>query len=354
VDELRERALGGGWRKLVVDGLTAEPVDLRRGAAVKLVDGPRTETVPREAWPERLDALLGEARHVHLHGPEGDLHARRTKKGRWLVSRGRASSPAAPRGTHDREVVRPLPDDHPLFAATRVSRDKRRQVQHYVELLRPLPLWGRERIRVVDAGCGKAYMSLALVAYGREVGTRVELVGLDANPGVIETVRGIAAELGYDEASFEATTIAGYAAPEPIDLLVSLHACDTATDEAIAAGVRLEAEAIVVAPCCQHELAVQLAGTPKDALLRHGLLLGRQADLLTDALRAAALEAVGYRVEVMEFVATEHTPKNVMLRAVRSPSPARTARAAAEFAELRDRYRVDPAIQRLLRVPVSA
>ena len=158
-------------------------------------------------------------------------------------------------------------------------------------------------------------MSLALVAYGRELGTRVELVGLDSNPGVIETVRGVADTLGYDEASFEATAIVDYASEAPVDLLVSLHACDTATDEAIAAGVRLGADAIVVAPCCHHELAGQIATGGKDALLRHGLLLGRQADLVTDALRASALEMLGYRVDVIEFVSAEHTAKNVMLRA---------------------------------------
>jgi SAM-dependent methyltransferase len=217
-----------------------------------------------------------------------------------------------------------------------------------------LPLWERDTIRVVDAGCGKAYMSLALVAYGREVGTRVELVGLDTNEHVIETVRAIAEELGYDEARFEATSIDAYESDRPIDLLVSLHACDTATDEAIAAGVRLGAEAIVVAPCCHHELAAQIAGQ-KDALLRHGLLLGRQADLVTDALRAAALETLGYRVDVIEFVSTEHTAKNVMLRAERAPSPPRAERAAAEYVELRDRWGVDPAIERLLgdRLAVS-
>src|SRR5438477_91782 len=141
-------------------------------------------------------------------------------------------APAAPTEAHDREVRHPLPKDHPLFKATRISRDKERQVQHYVELLRGLPIWERARIRVVDAGCGKAYMSLALVAYGREAGTRVELVGLDANPGVVDTVRGIAGRLGYDEARFEVTTIAAWSTEEPVDLLVSLHACDTATDEA--------------------------------------------------------------------------------------------------------------------------
>ena len=332
--------------------MTATPVDLARGAAVKLVDGARTETVDRDAWPARLDELLGGATHAHLLAPDGDVHARRTRKGRWLVSTGKPSSTAPANAEHDRAKHHPLPPDHPLFRVTRSSRDKQRQVQHYVELLRPLPLWERDRIRVLDAGCGKAYMSLALVAYGRERGTRVELVGLDTNPTVIETVRAIAAELGYDEARFEVTSIAGYESDEPIDLLVSLHACDTASDEAIAAGVRLGADAIVVAPCCHHELAGQLAARDKDALLRHGLLLGRQADLLTDALRASALELAGYRVDVIEFIDSEHTPKNVMLRAERSPSASRARRAAREYVELRDRFGVAPAIERLLDLPV--
>ena len=359
MEQLRSRALGEGWRKLVVDGVAATPVTLKRGPAIKIVDGPRTETVERADWESRLDTLLAAARNVHLLAPEGDVHARRTKKGKWLVSRGKASSPAPVADAHDREPQRALPADHPLFRATGISRDKERQVQHYVELLRPLPLWQRETIRVVDAGCGKAYMSLALVAYGREIGTRVQLVGLDTNPDVIETVRAIADQLGYDEARFEATAIDDYASTdsnntERIDLLVSLHACDTATDEAIAAGVRLGAEAIVVAPCCHHELAAQIAGK-SDALLRHGLLLGRQADLVTDALRASALEMLGYRVDVMEFVSAEHTAKNVMLRAEHAPSAARTRRAEAEYVELRDRWEVDPAIERLLgdRLAVS-
>jgi SAM-dependent methyltransferase len=348
MDELRERASGVGWRKLVVDGTTATPVELKRGAGVKLEHDGRTETVARQVWPERLDGLLADARHVHLLAPDGDLHARRTRKGRWLVSRGRPSSAAPAAGTHDRVRAYPLPPDHPLFDATKVTPDKYRQVQHYVELLRTLPLWQRDRIRVVDAGCGKAYMSLALVAYGREVGTRVELVGLDANPGVLETVASLAHRLGYEEARFVATTIAEYEDDAPIDLLVSLHACDTATDEAIAAGVRLGAEAIVVAPCCHRELAGQLAAREKDAVLRHGLLLGRQADLLTDALRAGVLEMLGFRVDVMEFVAAEHTAKNVMIRAVRAPSPRRAARARKEYEALIGRWGVEPSLERLL------
>jgi SAM-dependent methyltransferase len=352
MNELREVALGRDWRKLVADGVAATPVELRRGPAVKVVDGVRTETVPHASWPARLDQLLETARNVHLHAPDGDLHARRTKRGRWLVSRGKPSSTVPADPGHDRAKQHPLPVDHPLFAATHSSPAKRRQVQHYVELLRPLPLWERERIRVVDAGCGKAYLSLALVAYARERGTQIDLVGLDLNPGVVQTVRDVAGQLGYDEASFEATSIAAYQSDEPIDLLVSLHACDTATDEAIAAGVRLGAEAIVVAPCCHHELAAQIEGRSADALLRHGLLLGRQADLITDALRAAALETVGYQVDVIEFVSAEHTAKNLLLRAVHEPSPGRERRALDQYRELRDRYGVDPAVGRLVGGPL--
>jgi SAM-dependent methyltransferase len=353
MNELRELALGREWRKLVADGVAASPVELRRGPAIKIVDGVRTETIPLQSWPTRLDALLETARNVHLHAPSGDVHARRTKRGRWLVSHGRPSSTSAAAPRHDREKHHPLPASHPLFAATHSSPAKRRQVQHYVELVRALPVWGRERVRVLDAGCGKAYLSLALIAYGRESGTQVELVGLDVNPNVIATVREVADSLGYDEARFEATSIASYRSEERVDLLVSLHACDTATDEAIAAGVRLQAESIVVAPCCHHELAAQIAAADPDALLRHGLLLGRQADLVTDALRAAALESVGYRVDVVEFVSAEHTAKNLLLRAVRAPSPGRSRRALAQYRELRGRYAVDPAVGRLLGGPLA-
>jgi len=126
VEQLRSRALGEGWRKLVVDGVSATPVTLKRGPAVKIVDGPRTETVERADWESRLDTLLAAARNVHLLAPDGDVHARRTKKGKWLVSRGKASSTAPVADAHDREPQRALPADHPLFRATGISRDKER------------------------------------------------------------------------------------------------------------------------------------------------------------------------------------------------------------------------------------
>jgi SAM-dependent methyltransferase len=349
--------------------LVASPVGLKRGAAVKLVEtvGRREETrnVPLADWPMQLRALLEEALlGVDVVGPAGDWHARRTKKGRWLVTRGKPSAPSSKRGlaAHDRSPVYPLPPGDPevakLFAATGATADKQRQVQHYVELLRPLPIWSRPGpLRVVDAGCGKAYMSLALYLHARRQGREVALVGVDSNPEVVERVRRIAGELGYEGARFETATILDYARgrEEPVDLLVSLHACDTATDEAIAAGVRLGAEAIVLAPCCQHECLVQINRALAERgpgvwrpVVEHGILRARLADLVTDSLRSSALEALGYRAEAIEFVAAEHTTKNLMIRAVKDPNAPRSARALREYHELADTWGVKPTLEALV------
>ena len=354
-DVRREAGSLGAWRKLVVGTVTATPVELRRGPAVKLVDGARTETVEADAWPARLDALLEDADRVHLLSPEGDLHARRTKKGRWLVSRGRPSTTAPVSLAHDQARHYPLAQDNPLFVATGLvspegrlrqqHADKYRQAQHYVELLRPLAVWERDEVHVVDAGAGKAYMSLALLAWARSTGKRARLTAVDVNPAVLDSVARVAGRLGYDVETI-AAPIVEY--DGPCDLLVSLHACDTATDEAIAAGVKLGAEAIVVAPCCHRELAAQIAARPKDALLRHGVLLGRQADLITDALRSSMLELHGYRAEAIEFVAAEHTAKNLMIRSERRDDPAARERAGREYRELADAWGVHPAVERLL------
>jgi SAM-dependent methyltransferase len=373
-EELADAELIETWSKAVLrrpgrGRLVASPVGLRRGPAVKLVEtvGRREETrnVPLADWPGELRSLLDEPLlGIDVVGSAGDWHARRTKKGRWLVSRGKPSSPTARRGlpAHDRRPLHPLPPEAAevarLFAATGATPDKQRQVQHYVELLRPLPIWaGSGPLRVVDAGCGKAYMSLALYLYAKRRGREVELVGVDSNPEVVERVRGIAAELGYDGARFEAATILDYARrrEEPVDLLVSLHACDTATDEAIAAGVRLGAEAIVLAPCCQHECLVQINHALAKRgpgvwgpVVEHGILRARLADLVTDSLRSSALEALGYRAEAIEFVAAEHTTKNLMIRAVKAPNRARAKRALSEYRELADTWGVKPMLEGLV------
>ena len=359
-----------GWSRLV-----GTPVTLRDGVGVKLVAtvGAReeTETVRAADWDARRAALLEEPfDQAHVQSPAGDVHARRTRRAAcwWLAGarRGRRRSPSP---AHDRRRGRALDPDDPevtrLFIATGLAgdsgrirtahRDKERQLQHYLELLRPLEvLQGEGPLRILDAGCGKAYMSLALLTYARRLGHAPTLTGLDREPGVIATVAGIAAELGEEDATFEATSIADWTAAHadaPVDLLVSLHACDTATDEALAAGVHLGARAIVLAPCCHHELSTLLDEAAAPAgIVRHGLLRSRYCDLVTDAFRAALLELHGYRADVIEFVAAEHTARNVMIRAERRARPDARARerAQAAYDELRPLWRAPGAAERLL------
>jgi hypothetical protein len=257
-----------------------------------------------------------------------------------------------------------LQELHILTREGRINQDSRRklkQVHHLVQfiekLLLEIPGEGGHPT-LADHGAGKSYLGFILYDLFFQQRGVGHIYGIETRAELVERSRELARRLGFERMSFLHLSAADAAdaaqLPEKIDVVTGLHACDTATDDAIAAGVRLGAEALVVAPCCHHELAAQLATQEKDAMLRHGLLLGRQADLVTDALRAAALEMLGYRVDVIEFVSTEHTAKNVMLRAERAPSPARADRAAAEYLELRDRFGVEPAIERLLTLPVSS
>lgn len=395
---LRDEAATGAWLKGVFshpasagwEKVVAEPVALARGPAVKLTlttDGRlRTDSVDVSDWPDRLAELLGDGpAHINVLGRSNDWHARFSKSGRWLTSRGKPSlvvSPAAPLPAHDRHPQHPLPVSDPavrrLFIETGLyslngqlrgeAAGKYRQVQHYIELLRPLTLWDAgytpERpLRILDAGCGKAYLSLALYQYAILRGIPVSMLGIDANPEVVATVERIATRLGYEGARFEAATIAeATAAAGPVDLLVSLHACDTATDEALAAGLTLQAQAIVLAPCCHNELFAQIevnrrsgdlpAAERWPATLDSGLLLHRQAEIVTDSLRAAALEVLGYRVDVMEFVSPEDSARNVMIRAERrlagQGANAAAARGFAAYRALANEWNVKPALETLL------
>ncbi len=227
--------------------------------------------------------------------------------------------------------------------------DKFRQVNRFLELVDDvvpsLPADGT--LRIVDFGCGKSYLTFALhhlltVLRGREV----ELVGLDLKEDVIATCSALADRLGSRGLSFRRGEISGFEAGGQIDLVVSLHACDTATDDALAQAVRWESSVILAVPCCQREAYRQIESDLLQPLLRHGLAKERFAALVTDTLRAQLLELAGYRTQLVEFVDLEHTPKNVLIRAVRGKPAAPESRRAYE--ELRDSLGLDPALERLL------
>jgi SAM-dependent methyltransferase len=227
--------------------------------------------------------------------------------------------------------------------------DKFRQVNRFLELVDdvvPALPTGRT-LRVVDFGCGKSYLTFALHHLLTELrGREVEIVGLDLKEDVIEACAALATRTGAAGLRFERGEIAGFDAGGEVDLVVSLHACDTATDEALAQAVRWRAAVILAVPCCQKEAYGQIRSDLLAPLLRHGLAKERFAALATDTLRAQLLELAGYRTQLVEFVALEHTPKNVLIRAVRGRPAGPEARRAYE--ELRDSLGLAPSLERLL------
>jgi Methyltransferase domain len=222
--------------------------------------------------------------------------------------------------------------------------DKFRQVNRFLELVDDvLP---RRPLRIVDFGSGKSYLTFALYhLLAVERGEPVEVVGLDLKEDVIERCRALAVTLGYEGLRFEVGDIALFDG-ERADVVVSLHACDTATDAALERAVRWGAEVILAVPCCQHELYGQVNDEALSPLLSHGILRERFAALATDAARAQLLEAVGYDTQVIEFVDLDHTAKNLLIRAVRRGSV--DPDAMERYRVFKQRLAIDPALERAL------
>lgn len=212
-------------------------------------------------------------------------------------------------------------------AAGRVRRErygKFRQINRYLEFLRDLmpALPAEGPLRVVDFGSGKAYLTFALYRYlsgayaGPAEGRDVEVVGLDLKEDVVAFCESVARKLDFQGLCFRQGDVARYeAGADRPHLVVSLHACDTATDEALAAGIAWGCEALMAVPCCQHEFAPLMKNDAMEPLLRHGIAADRLAALVTDSSRVLMLEAFGYQAELVEFIETEHTPKNLLIRA---------------------------------------
>ena len=203
-------------------------------------------------------------------------------------------------------------------------------------------------LNIIDGACGKSYLSFILYHFLRnEWNIDARFQGIDTNPNLINRCRQIQGSLSYDFMDFFNDTIQNFKSESPVGLFYSLHGCDTASDEVIAAGVNLNSKVIIVVPCCHFELRSQLRKNPLSALTKFGLFEERFATLLTDSLRALALEAASYDVSVFRFVTDDVSPKNTLLRAVKrdsGPNP----RSLQQYRELRDMFGVSPTIERLL------
>lgn len=226
--------------------------------------------------------------------------------------------------------------------------DKFRQINRFLEyiedILPSLPT-GRE-LRILDFGCGKSYLTFAIYYYLKVLkGYPVRITGLDLKEDVIRHCNELAAKYGYDKLEFLCGDIAYYDGCSQVDMVVTLHACDTATDYALAKAVGWGAKVILSVPCCQHELNKQIKNDLLSPVLHYGILKERMAALMTDGLRAQILEANGYRTQILEFIDMAHTPKNLLIRAVYN---GHCADNKAQIDELLAAFDVNPTLYRLL------
>ena len=368
LEKLRVSLADGSFVKLTLSEPGEVAGDLRNvyGRVVEIKGAPQlslvfhharrdvTKNFPVAEGVECVGELLGESfGRGYLFTTAGDWQWRR---GVLKASRPRFS--VAPAPEHDRKKVAPLDAAAPYLVALGVTNattgeprpgmaDKLRQIQRFTELLGHLlddsPLRERRELRVLDLGAGKGYLTFATHAFLRSRGIDVEVTGVEVREDLAAFTERTARELGCDGLHFVRGAIGDYKPPAPIDVLIALHVCDTATDDALALGLRSGAALLVAAPCCHKEVRAQLQSPPVlGDVLRHGILAEREAELVTDGLRALLLEIHGYKASVFEFISPEHTSKNLMLAAHRrakslDPAPLRKRlHALLDFYGLRE------------------
>ena len=370
-EEIRTRVLGAGFMKLVQvvrrNGKTFKialrPVEIggeKKFQAEMTDEGQvQVKNLTANAAAEGLEEIIAQrgARDLHLMTSTGDLHVRVTKKGHVLVSRSAEMAREAKVEPHDRVKNLPLTrfDSAALLRAIGIAdgegrirasmRGKYDQVNEFLKVVdETVEAGAKGPFTVVDCGCGKAYLTFALYFYLTQVKQipQVTVYGVDRRADVIASANKTAQALDVaDKVKFTVSDLAAFNV-EKAELVVSLHACDTATDEALAKGVEWRARYILSAPCCQHELQKTLADKGAFAgLMRQSILRERLCDILTDSFRAQIMRILGFKTQVVEFVSSEATARNILIKCeygVKAGQPG----PVSEYLELRDYWHVTP------------
>ena len=226
--------------------------------------------------------------------------------------------------------------------------DKFKQLNRFLEMLQDvLPKLDKDKkLKIIDFGCGKAYLTFALYFYLHEMlGYDLDVIGLDLKQDVITHCQELAVKLGYKGLKFQVGDINQFSPEGNVDMMIALHACDTATDAALEKAIRWQAGVILCVPCCQHELYGQVSNDAFMPILKHGILKERFAALATDAARAHLLEILGYDCQVLEFIDLEHTPKNLLIRAVRKTTNLCFKHVLDEYQKFRKALNIKPSLE---------
>ena len=342
------------------------PVQLKDGLRLQLVMSEEKQDTTKNIGidAEKILELLNSGyANVLVEFTTGSYSLRITKKGEALIHEAKGVFERSV--SHDRTKERLLDASDPFLIEVGISdhkgsikpsmQDKYRQVEEFLRILEPALPEKKEKLSIVDLGCGHAYLTFATHQYLRKSGIDAHVIGIDVRENSRDRNNAIAKKLGItDSIEFRAEEISEMKI-ESADIAIALHACDTATDDAIAWGVQHGVQLLLIAPCCHHDLQVQIQDIPEPwpMLTRHGIMRERLGDLLTDSFRTQILKLLGYRVDAIEFVGGEHTPRNLMIRATKTgakPEPIEIAR----YKEMLAQWNVNPALAQRLAKELGA
>lgn len=289
----------------------------------------------------------------HLFTINNDFQLDIGKKGKSRLNIAKPTFTVKPTASHDREKKRFVQQDSFYLQALGITsdrgeikhkqQDKWKQINKFVETLGRLfensLLAGKQEIKIVDMGCGKGYLTFATYDYFKNIlGLKVKVTGVDTKSQLVGLCNDIAKTCEFNDLEFVNGWIGDYDLQET-DILIALHACNTATDDAIYKGIKANADLIVVAPCCHQEIRPQIQSPEMfSGILRHGIMLERTAETITDGLRSLLLEKSGYSTKLFEFIATEHTPKNNMLVGTRLENKGEVAEVTRQITEIKEFY----------------
>jgi len=346
--------------------LDIRPVQLKDGLKLQLVMSEEKQDTTKNIdidGSKILELLSGGYANILVEFTTGSYSLRITKKGEALIHEAKGVFERFV--SHDRTKERLLDASDPFLIEVGISdhkgsikpsmQDKYRQVEEFLRILEPALPEKKEKLSIVDLGCGHAYLTFATHQYLRKSGVDAHVIGIDVRENSRDRNNAIAKKLGItDSIEFRAEEISETAI-KSADIAIALHACDTATDDAIAWGVQHGVQLLLIAPCCHHDLQVQMQDIPEPwpMLTRHGIMRERLGDLLTDSFRTQILKLLGYRVDAIEFVGGEHTPRNLMIRATKTgakPEPIDIAR----YKEMLAQWNVNPALAQRLAKELGA
>ncbi len=322
------------------------------------------ENIEKEQLEEKITEILtGMFRQLNGWGKSREYSIKFSKKDKILFHAGVAKSKLPQMELHNRKkqylleegtIIAPLVDMGIFTQEGKVVHsmyDKYKQINRFIEIIDDvMARYEKEDINIVDFGCGKSYLTFIAYYYFTEIKKRkVNITGLDLKADVIEKCNAAAKKYGYENLVFQVGDINGYQPKEPVDMVISLHACDTATDYALWNAIEWDSKIIISVPCCQHEVAKQWHSEEIAIFERYGIVKERVAAAMTDAVRGNLLTACGYKTQLLEFVDLAHTPKNILIRCVKSNIGKEQRKQVLEEAEaLISSFHLKPTLYQLL------